>query len=408
MDHGYFKDRISGYLDSELRDYEMEAMRRHLEECAECRGIYEDLRKLDLLVERHSGLDGDDYWEAQAQKIEARLGVDAGPEVTNIAGKRGWGFGWKLAAVAASVGVLTFIGLHQTEILKQDDGREPVTIQSPPAMTTAPSEPVSPEEQASSEKAQSSPGVQLSDPDKPEGNQSKESGGDAAGRTAAKKAETTVDAALKRSQTELDKSIMVQPEDKTGMEPSEPSAAAPMPQRTSPKALTDMPAFSDESAERYQAAEREESLVARMPMRLSPSLNLSGSSALTQVNAASPAARIVAGTLTAPEPLDRLTLADWIDRSDSLQTVWNDLSRARQSLAMPSRKDRTGFSDLHLVERQLIEAQFNVGRLAAGEDQTARHEAVGFLRRYVERPDARYRSTARMYLDQLAPGQSDD
>ena len=128
MDHGYFKDRISAYHDRNLKPEEEAVIEEHLKECAECRRMLEDFRKLDALVEEHSGLDGGDYWEKAARRIESRLDGETATGVTEISRPRGWGMAWKLVAVAASVTVLTVVGLHRDEIWKDaKQSKEKVT-----------------------------------------------------------------------------------------------------------------------------------------------------------------------------------------------------------------------------------------------------------------------------------------
>ncbi|MCP4685579.1 MAG: hypothetical protein GY867_09030, partial [bacterium] len=122
MDHGYFKDRLSAYLDGELTTEETRAIADHLESCEECRRHLSELKELDRLVAEHSGLEGDDYFEKAAQKIEQSL--EEGTEVTDISGgseRRIRGLWWKVTSVAASAAVLVFIGLHQDDIFGPDD-----------------------------------------------------------------------------------------------------------------------------------------------------------------------------------------------------------------------------------------------------------------------------------------------
>jgi len=118
MDHSYFRDRVSAYLDHGLPPLEQKAVGEHLGECEECRKLMAELQRVDRLVETYSQLDGDQYWEKSAQKIEKRLGI-AETEVTDVSEKRGWGLGWKWATAAASVAVLVIVGLHQSDILRQ-------------------------------------------------------------------------------------------------------------------------------------------------------------------------------------------------------------------------------------------------------------------------------------------------
>ena len=128
MDHGYFKDRISAFYDRSLKPEEQAVVEEHLRECEECRKLLEDFKKLDALVEKHSGLDGDDYWEKSARRIESQLGGEDATEVVEISRSRGWGLAWKLVAVAASVAILTVVGLHRDDIWeKAEPEKEKIT-----------------------------------------------------------------------------------------------------------------------------------------------------------------------------------------------------------------------------------------------------------------------------------------
>lgn len=118
MDHSYYKDRISAYHDRDLKPEEIVVVEEHLADCAECQELLEKLEKLDRMVEEQSQLGGDQYWERSAEKIEARLGL-VQTEVVRVAKERPTGAWWKWVAAAASVGALTFIALHQTEITEE-------------------------------------------------------------------------------------------------------------------------------------------------------------------------------------------------------------------------------------------------------------------------------------------------
>ena len=123
MDHGYFKDRLSAYIDQELTPEETRAVADHLEECAECRQELTRLGELERLVGEHSGLDGEEYFEQSARKIEERLGL-VDTTVTDISPaseKRFKGLWWKVTSIAASVAILTFVGLHKDEIFESGD-----------------------------------------------------------------------------------------------------------------------------------------------------------------------------------------------------------------------------------------------------------------------------------------------
>ncbi len=130
MDHGYFQDRLSAYHDRSLTPEEMRMVEEHVAACAACLRQLEMLAKLDRLIDEKADLAESDYWETAAQKTEQRLGFKKESKVTTI--RRSWtGLGWKLAAAAASVAALTFIALHEGDILDSTDKR----MQDSPAVS---------------------------------------------------------------------------------------------------------------------------------------------------------------------------------------------------------------------------------------------------------------------------------
>ena len=140
MDHEYYRDRVSAYVDGALPAYEQMAIEEHIAQCAECRALLEKLRKLEAMVQETSVLGESDYWEKQAQKIEARLGL-AQTEVTRISPARSWrGLGWKLTAAAASIVVVGVIGFYSWESIREKTDRPPAQMAPslPPASVIAP------------------------------------------------------------------------------------------------------------------------------------------------------------------------------------------------------------------------------------------------------------------------------
>jgi len=134
MDHGYFKDRISAYYDNNLKPEEQVVIEEHLKECEKCRKLLAEFEKLDRLVEEHSQLGGEKYWEESAKKIEKSLGFEEKTAITEVASSRWFGLTWKLAAVAASVVLLTIVGLHRDEIWKEEKPEK--RLKSVPSVVT--------------------------------------------------------------------------------------------------------------------------------------------------------------------------------------------------------------------------------------------------------------------------------
>lgn len=115
MEHSYFKDRISAFHDNELKHEERQLIADHLEQCAECRRLLQELERFDAMVEKHSGLAGGEYWEESARKIEAAIGDEESTKVVRIDSSYR-GLGWKLIGVAASIAIIAFIALYESDI----------------------------------------------------------------------------------------------------------------------------------------------------------------------------------------------------------------------------------------------------------------------------------------------------
>lgn len=131
LDHDYIRERLSGFVDSELSPEDQYLVEQHLAECDECATIVARLRRMDDLVAEHSELADDGYWEAQASTIEQKLGF-AETEVTDVrpeTRKKSSGWMWKTVSVAASIAVLAFVGYHAGDIL--DDVLETPATQTP-------------------------------------------------------------------------------------------------------------------------------------------------------------------------------------------------------------------------------------------------------------------------------------
>ncbi len=115
MEHSFYKDRLSAYLDNELPSQERELMEQHLAHCEECQELLNRLREFDRFVAEHAELSDSDYWEQSAQKIEQRLEQES--TVTPIAPSSRWLSRLvKIAPIAASVAILAFISLYNKDI----------------------------------------------------------------------------------------------------------------------------------------------------------------------------------------------------------------------------------------------------------------------------------------------------
>lgn len=118
MNHDFYTDRLSAYYDMELKNEEFVMVDQHVQNCPECLAIIEEFKKFDSVVEENSMLAGDDYFEKAAQKIEAAISGPVETEVVEIQKKSSsmGGLWWKLAGVAATLAVIAFISLYESDI----------------------------------------------------------------------------------------------------------------------------------------------------------------------------------------------------------------------------------------------------------------------------------------------------
>ncbi len=114
MEHSYYKDKLSAYYDSALEVQEMELLRRHLEACAECRELLEKLSSLSQKIEELSGLNENEYFGSLATRIDGKI-ADLDNKVVNLPRKAilGFGFSWKIGAVAASFMLIATVTYYQ-------------------------------------------------------------------------------------------------------------------------------------------------------------------------------------------------------------------------------------------------------------------------------------------------------
>jgi len=110
-------------MDQNLPAMEQELLTHHVEKelCPECNRLLQELRAVDGMVSKHSGLSENEYWEKSAQSIDKRLAGVSETDVTALnrppaknASRR------RLLATAASLVLFTFLGIHYSDIWKEN------------------------------------------------------------------------------------------------------------------------------------------------------------------------------------------------------------------------------------------------------------------------------------------------
>lgn len=117
MDHEFYIDRLSAYFDGELKHEEEFMVEEHIKDCPECQKVLEDLRQFDEMVEAHSQLGEDEYWEKSAQKIEAAISGEKTTKVVDVKPKaKSIWLSWKAIGSLATAAVLIFIAVNYVDI----------------------------------------------------------------------------------------------------------------------------------------------------------------------------------------------------------------------------------------------------------------------------------------------------
>ncbi|RME18852.1 MAG: zf-HC2 domain-containing protein [Candidatus Zixiibacteriota bacterium] len=122
-------------MDHGLPVDEQRMIEEHLQACDECRDLLARLKKLDALVETHSGLGETEYWEQLASRIDRRLQAAGEEKIVPVEAGRSV-FTWKLIATAASIVLVAVIGWRWEQIF----GPEQVTQTTPADTVTKPAE----------------------------------------------------------------------------------------------------------------------------------------------------------------------------------------------------------------------------------------------------------------------------
>ncbi|MBU8934788.1 MAG: zf-HC2 domain-containing protein [candidate division Zixibacteria bacterium] len=439
MDHGYYHDRISAYHDRELPPYEEQAMREHLEQCEKCRDLLAQLDKLDVVVEEHSRLSDDEYWEQSVRRIQERVEADSRDEKTSTEKSSDWfGLSWKITAAAASIAVLTFIGLHQTDIYGPDkdgfiykpsietlsDKKGPGTNEPPTAIEDGADDIGRSDEvadQVPETKTPQEETIQRSAPKKAEESESQPATVD--------ELLTEVSGVVTNSQGEVfirggraaEVSYVVD-----GVPVADPQRGLDDPQRR----LDDPPGGRDQAED--QSKQEKSPVVEDRADQLAPSKIGEASTPSVEVGASQktiarekatrPATAAGLETQTAVpmnldsdaettdksvaskgtfDDVDELDLEGWILRRDSLEARWKDLDQKERSLTFSLNSQTKSLDRARGVERKLLESHYNVARLARGQDQETFDKAVDSLQEYLNRDGSRHPRMARDYLRRL-------
>jgi anti-sigma factor RsiW len=133
-----WSDRLSDYLDGDLPDNERVALEAHLDGCAECTAVLDDLRRV---VQRARSLSPAappvDLWPAIARRIGASVSRE--PEVIELSSRRKPGRRWAFSLpqlAAAGIALMTLSG--GAVWMLSSSARTPTVATVKPAPTVEP------------------------------------------------------------------------------------------------------------------------------------------------------------------------------------------------------------------------------------------------------------------------------
>ena len=393
MHHGYFKDRISAYHDGDLRPEEMELIARHLEGCEECRQLLSQLEKFDALVEKHSGLAGDDYFERSAQKIESLIAGERKPEIVDIKRPSWLGLGWKVAVAAASFAVIGFIGLHQSDIMEelQQEVVAP-TEKAPavPAMTDSawresvviePVEEFQPETELKDDAAREMLDVSLPVP-----------------TTEVRKADKTEPVGLAGADVGSTEQAVADEE-------AEARGGHVQPVESAEKKVValeeELDSYSDTAVKRAKgpAVGDKKATPYPAPSVDSPAVPAAIPETGVKVQGLmAESADLLTDRVDSESPPSK-TLEEWRQTRDSCRAEVARLGAVGKGARSVRLSDADKKDEKAGLEKTLLDAWYNIGLLT--NDPSEFDKAVGYMKEYIAREDGPHRELARQYLEEL-------
>jgi hypothetical protein len=410
MDHSYYRDKISAYVDNELPPQEREIVKQHLKECEECRNLLAELEKLDRFVQQRSQLAGEDYWEQSAQKIEQRLGFIGEAKVTDITPSKWKGLVPKLAAVAASIAVLGFIALYERDILREA---------SPPGMKTM-----------------ESPRIEL-DKKSPPSVEKDFPKASAPGETEADVAPENVDEpAKKRGKAKFDidkRGVSIKPDAITQTDERKEEVRETVADKVEippvQETVNEMPrkvegAVAGQSAqvigtlgtgkldyyskgtETVSVVREDELMISEDEFSPQTKPEVSKESrdsfrlqAPVAVSMAKTVSAVDSDLVLPREWLQDNSLEQWRLRRDSLQTLYAELTSPHRILSEAKSRQKEGQPSIEEVEGQVLYSYYQIALLT--QDESERVMAIDFLKEYAQKSESRYQDLVLSYLREL-------
>ncbi len=410
MDHSYYRDRISAYVDNELPPQERKIVQQHISECQDCRDLRAELEKLDRFVQQRSMLAGKEYWEQSAQKIEQRLGFTGKTEIIEVTRSRWRGLVPKLVAVAASIAVLGFIALYEGDIYRRVLPPAVKSTMAPQAELAKPPPAVgadTPDLSMPAESDTEAASVIAEEPAKKQGK------AEFIAEEAAVSAESDRKTAAGERETEGEEieagkvEMPPIPQTVNGMPRKVESVVAGQPIQITVKPDTGKLDYRSNGKKAAPVAREEEPVVSQEEVSLTAKAGVSKESR-ESLNFQPPVIASMAKTISAADsvlflPADWLQDSDlkqWRQRRDSLQTLYAELTSPHRALSEAKSRQREIRPSIEEIEGRLLYSYYQVARLT--QDEKERAAVVSYLTGYAQEGESLWKDLALRYLEELS------
>jgi len=133
------KEKLSLHIDNLLDPDEADKIKEHIDGCDCCRAYYNHLLKLGEMVDDFSLSENEEYWESQKDKVIKQIEQAKSDKVIKIQTIRKRGRFYKYLAVAASLVLVAFVSIYESQEFGQikglfDDGEMETTAISKPSL----------------------------------------------------------------------------------------------------------------------------------------------------------------------------------------------------------------------------------------------------------------------------------
>jgi len=114
--------RLSQYIDDQLDVTAAAEIKRHLEECDECRQYYKRLQALAGMADQFNLKADETYWESRKNSVVEKIEKVEGSNIEVVKPKRSHDIWYRFSAVAAVIALVAFISVYESMDVEETKG----------------------------------------------------------------------------------------------------------------------------------------------------------------------------------------------------------------------------------------------------------------------------------------------